>query len=233
LSGIVTADSQDRPDDIRDRMERMYRPQRLIYDLTRKYYLFGRDRLIAEMGLLPGERVIDIGCGTGRNLEAIARRYPGARLFGLDAAAVMLATTEKRFARAGLATPGLARASAEELDSEASFGIEAADHILFSYSLSMMDDPILALERAAASLAPGGRLHIVDFGPMDGLPQPLARAMRAWLDRFGVHHRPAVAATLRQLAQERGGNTRRTRLAGGYAEILRLALDPISRGKAL
>ena len=216
----MTADSQDRPD-IRDRMERMYRPQRLIYDLTRKYYLVGRDRLIDELALLPGDRVIDIGCGTGRNLEAIARRYPGARLFGLDAAAVMLATTEKRFAKSGLFAPGLARASAEGLDPEAHFGLEAADHIIFSYSLSMMDDPVLALERATSALAPGGRLHIVDFGPMDGLSQPLARAMRAWLARFAVHHRPELAPTLRQIAQIRGGSTSRTRLSFGYAEILR------------
>ena len=217
---MVTAESQDRPD-IQDRMERMYRPQRLIYDLTRKYYLVGRDRLIDELALLPGDRVIDVGCGTGRNLDAIARRYPGAELFGLDAAAVMLATTAKRFAKAGLATPGLARASAEGLDPRALFGIEAADHIIFSYSLSMMDDPVRALERATASLAPGGRLHIVDFGPMDGLPKPLARAMRAWLAGFGVRHRPELAATLRQLAQIRGGSTSRTRLSFGYAEILR------------
>ena len=171
--------------------------------------------------MLPGDRVIDIGCGTGRNLEAIARRYPGARLFGLDAAAVMLATTEKRFAKAGLAAPGLARASAEGLDPEALFGIEAADHIIFSYSLSLMDAPARALERATSALAPSGRLHIVDFGPMDGLSQPLARAMRAWLARFAVHHRPELAPTLRQIAQIRGGSTSRTRLSFGYAEILR------------
>ena len=214
MSGAAAAD-------ILDRMERMYRPQRLIYDLTRKYYLLGRDRLIDELAVLPGEIVIDIGCGTGRNLAAIAMHYPGARLYGLDAAAVMLATTASRFANAGLDAPGLARASAEALDPEAHFGIAAADHVLFSYSLSMMDDPVLALERASAALAPGGRLHIVDFGPMDGLPRPLASAMRAWLARFGVHHRPELAACLRQLAQIRGGSTSRQRLAFGYAEILR------------
>lgn len=217
-------DTQDHPD-IRDRMERMYRPQRLIYDLTRKYYLLGRDRLIEELDARPGEAVIDIGCGTGRNLEAIARRYPGVRLFGLDAAAVMLTTTEKRFAKAGLATPGLARASAEELDPETLFGIQAADHILFSYSLSMMDDPVCALERATAVLAPGGCLHIADFGPMDGLPAPLARAMRAWLARFAVHHRPELLPSLRQLAQVRGGSASRARLTFGYAEILRFRRD--------
>jgi S-adenosylmethionine-diacylgycerolhomoserine-N-methlytransferase len=206
--------------DIHDRMERMYRPQRLIYDLTRKYYLFGRDQLIDQLNLRHGDRLIDIGCGTGRNLEAIARRYPGARLFGLDAATVMLETTAKRFTKAGLAAPGLARGSAETLDPQSLFGLPAADHILFSYSLSMMDDPVLALHRAVGALAPAGQLHIVDFGAMDGLPRPVAAGMTAWLARFGVHHRPELAPTLRQLAQITGGSMHRRRLAFGYAEIL-------------
>ena len=51
--------------DIRQRMARMYRPQKYIYDLTRLYYLLGRDRLIAELNLRPGQSVLDIGCGTG------------------------------------------------------------------------------------------------------------------------------------------------------------------------
>lgn len=208
--------------DIRDRMERMYRPQRLIYDLTRKYYLLGRDTVIASLDARPGQRLIDVGCGTGRNLEAIARRYPGLELFGLDAAGVMLETTEKRFRRQGLAPPRLVRATAEALDPQALFGIDAADHVLFSYSLSMMDTPRLALERAASVLAPGGRLHVVDFGPMDGLPRPVASLLRGWLARFEVHYRPEIAPVLRQLAQIHAGTTRRQRLGGGYAEILRL-----------
>ena len=57
-------------------MDRVYRHQRYIYDLTRKYYLFGRDRLIRELDLKPGERLVEIGCGTARNLVRIARRYP-------------------------------------------------------------------------------------------------------------------------------------------------------------
>jgi S-adenosylmethionine-diacylgycerolhomoserine-N-methlytransferase len=218
LSGTIEA----APSDIRERMERMYRPQRLIYDLSRKYYLFGRDELLATLAARPGERLVDVGCGTGRNLEAIAHRYPGVALYGLDAANVMLETTQRRFARQRLTPPRLVRASAEALDLPAFFGIETVEHVLFSYSLSMMDQPALALERAAAALAPGGRLHVVDFGPMDGLPRPLAGMLRGWLRRFSVHHRPEIAPCLRQCAQLHGGTVSRRRLRGGYAEIIRL-----------
>ncbi len=58
-------------------MDGIYRWQRWIYDLTRKYYLLGRDRLIADLDAADGASVLEIGWGTGRNLVAAARRYPG------------------------------------------------------------------------------------------------------------------------------------------------------------
>ncbi len=47
-------------------MDHVYRHQRYIYDLTRKYYLFGRDRLISGLQLKPGARVVEVGCGTAQ-----------------------------------------------------------------------------------------------------------------------------------------------------------------------
>ena len=58
------------------RMNRMYRRQRHIYDGTRRYYLLGRDRLIANLGPNTGADVLEIGCGTGRNLVHAARLFP-------------------------------------------------------------------------------------------------------------------------------------------------------------
>ena len=73
-------------------MDRMYRRQRHIYDLSRKFYLLGRDEAIAGLDAGPGDRVLEIGCGTGRNLVKLARAYPEARLFGLDVSREMLAS---------------------------------------------------------------------------------------------------------------------------------------------
>src|SRR5450432_1077048 len=84
-------------------MNRNYRHQRHVYDFTRKYYLLGRDRLIAELNARDGARVLEIGCGTGRNLIAAARKYPGARLFGVDISTEMLTSAIRSIARAGLA----------------------------------------------------------------------------------------------------------------------------------
>ena len=55
-------------------MDAIYAGQRHIYDATRKYYLLGRDRLIADLAPPPGGRVVEVGCGTGRNLILAARR---------------------------------------------------------------------------------------------------------------------------------------------------------------
>src|SRR6185369_18061427 len=84
-------------------MDRMYRYTRHIYDLTRKPYLLGRDQLIAELDLEAGGSVLEMGCGTGRNLIAVARAYPEAELYGFDISEEMLKTAKAAVARAGLA----------------------------------------------------------------------------------------------------------------------------------
>ena len=60
-------------------MDKVYRHQRHFYDFTRHYYLLGRDRLIRELNITPGESVIEIGCGTARNLIRIAQALSGRR----------------------------------------------------------------------------------------------------------------------------------------------------------
>ena len=84
------------------RMDAMYRVSG-IYDITRKYYLLGRDRMIAELGARPGQIVCEMGCGTGRNLIAMARRYPNVSFYGIDASEEMLRTASRSVTRAGLA----------------------------------------------------------------------------------------------------------------------------------
>ena len=81
--------AQQAPDHA-ETMDAMYRYQRHIYDLTRKYYLFGRDRLIDGLAVPKGGTVLEAACGTGRNLKRVAHRYPDARLYGFDISREML-----------------------------------------------------------------------------------------------------------------------------------------------
>jgi S-adenosylmethionine-diacylgycerolhomoserine-N-methlytransferase len=213
------------PADVHDRMERMYRPQRHVYDLTRKWYLLGRDPLLDGIEARPGQRLLEIGCGTGRNLVRLGRRLPGVLLCGVEPARSMLATAAAALRRHGLAGRArLAYGTAQALDPARDLGVEAFDHVVLSYCLSIIERPLPALERAIEVLAPGGVLHLVDFGPMDGMPPWAAAGLRAWLERFGVHHRPEVGIELRRRAARGEGRLEETELAGGYAELRRLTL---------
>jgi S-adenosylmethionine-diacylgycerolhomoserine-N-methlytransferase len=62
-------------------MDRMYRFTRHVYDLTRRYYLLGRDRLLAQVPTSADTATLEVGCGTARNIIALARRpAPSSRL---------------------------------------------------------------------------------------------------------------------------------------------------------
>jgi S-adenosylmethionine-diacylgycerolhomoserine-N-methlytransferase len=201
--------------DPRIAMERMYRHQRHVYDLTRKYYLFGRDRLVRTLPVRAGDRICEVGCGTARNLVALARRHPEARLFGVDASAPMLETARGAIARAGLAARiELRHGLAEELD-PAMFGLDRPfDTVLFAYSLSMIPDWPAAISRAVACLRPGGALAIVDFSDQQGLPRWFARALQKWLALFDVHPRTDLA---RRIEAEPIERLTVSPILGGYA----------------
>ena len=191
--------------DARAAMDRMYRRQRHIYDLTRKFYLLGRDELIDGLRPPPGGTVLEIACGTGRNLIRAARLYPRARLFGLDVSEEMLATAGANVAAAGLqGRIALARADATAFDPRRQFGVAAFDRVFVSYALSMIPPWREAAAQAAARLAPGGALHIVDFGDQRGLPGGFRTLLRAWLAHFDVTPRLALEPALRDLAAGRG-----------------------------
>jgi S-adenosylmethionine-diacylgycerolhomoserine-N-methlytransferase len=211
-------------DEVRARMDRIYRPQRHIYDLTRKYYLLGRDRLLSEMAVRPGETVLEVGCGTGRNLARLAALYPGARLIGVEPSAAMLETARSAAARSGGAVR-LLQGTAEDLDLAMPGLADGAHHILFSYVLSMVVDPARAIDRALGVGLPGAVLHVVDFGDMKGLPRPAAAALRAWLRWFHVIPRPDAARHLAAIEAEGRGRHTAARIGGGYAELLRLRLS--------
>lgn len=199
-------------------MDGVYAVQRHIYDLTRKYYLLGRDRLIADLAPPAGGTVLEIGCGTARNLIAVAQRWPSVRCHGLDISEAMLATARAKVARAGLSDRiVLAQGDAAGFDAAALFGTAGFDRVFMSYTLSMIPDWTGAVERASAALTPLGELHLVDFGQQERLPRWWRAALFAWLDRFHVTPRADLSDALGQTARAHG---------------LRLAFEPLLRGYA-
>ena len=199
-------------------MDRIYRWQRYIYDATRKYYLLGRDRLVADLDPAEGERVLEIGCGTARNLVAVARRYPAARLFGFDISKAMLETALRSLMRAGVARRvTTAVADATEFVPARTFGVDGFNRVFISYTLSMIPDWRAALDRAAAAVGPGGRLLIVDFGRQEGLPRWFKAMLYAWLSHFHVHPIAELPQTLRDVGRRHGLSVDCRSLYRGYA----------------
>ncbi|GEO83813.1 MULTISPECIES: class I SAM-dependent methyltransferase [Alphaproteobacteria] len=197
------------------RMDGMYRYQRHIYDLTRKYYLFGRDRMIARLDVPRDGSLLEVGCGTGRNLLLAHRIYPTARLHGLDISAEMLVSARANF-RGMPVMPKLEVADATAFTPTV-FGVEGFDRVMISYALSMIPDWEKAIDASLAALRPGGSLHIVDFGQQEGLPGWSRRMLQGWLARFHVTPRATLQAVL-----------------GAKAEMVKgsLEFEPIGRGYA-
>ncbi|MGX5844129.1 class I SAM-dependent methyltransferase [Mesorhizobium sp. ArgA1] len=205
-------------------MDGVYRWQRHIYDLTRKYYLLGRDQMISGLDVPARGTVLELGCGTGRNIALAARRYPDARFYGLDISAEMLETASKAIGREGLSgRVVLVRGDATNFDTNALFGVERFDRIFVSYSLSMIPGWEKTVSAALAALAPGGSLHVVDFGQQEGLPRWFRAVLRGWLKKFHVAPRESLHEVLESESRRTGATLRFRTLYHGYAWLAVIA----------
>ncbi|MAM09621.1 class I SAM-dependent methyltransferase [Martelella sp. AD-3] len=209
------ADAHETAGNQAEAMDAMYRYQRHIYDLTRKYYLFGRDRMIDRLAVPEGGTVLEVACGTGRNLKKIAARYPDARLCGLDISEEMLISARANFA-GGKAQPLFLAADACRF-SPARFGVAGFDRIVISYALSMIPQWPLAVSAALDALNSGGSLHVVDFGQQEGLPRLFRAGLHRWLGHFHVTPRARLHGVLQAEAAARGAAFRFETIGRGYA----------------
>jgi S-adenosylmethionine-diacylgycerolhomoserine-N-methlytransferase len=215
---IFTLATDDDAASIRLRMDRMYRHQRHIYDLTRKFYLLGRDGLLEALPCAPGMAICEMGTGTGRNLIRLARRSSSVRLYGIDVSQVMLATASAAIERAGIARRvSLAEANIEAFDPTKSFGIDKFDVVYFSYVLSMLPDWRRAVTRSIELLRPGGTLAVVDFADQAQASPLRRRLLLAWLALFNVHPRAEIESELHTLARSLDERPHHRSLGRGYA----------------
>jgi S-adenosylmethionine-diacylgycerolhomoserine-N-methlytransferase len=196
-------------------MDGMYRYQRHIYDLTRKYYLLGRDTTIRGLAVPPGGTLLEVGCGTGRNLALAHRHFPDAKLYGLDISQEMLISARKTFA--GKVTMPDFRVADATAFTPNEFGVAGFDRILISYALSMIPDWERAVEAALAALNPGGELHIIDFGQQEGLPGWFRAILKSWLAKFHVTPRADLRQVLEGQAHENNARLSFSTVGGGYA----------------
>jgi S-adenosylmethionine-diacylgycerolhomoserine-N-methlytransferase len=199
-------------------MEATYGFHRHIYDFTRRFYLLGRDRLIRRLAPPAGGTVLEVGCGTARNLIVAAKRWPEARFYGFDISEAMLETARKSVAKHGLSDRiTLAQGDAGSFDVGALFGLDGVDRVFMSYTLSMIPPWQAAIAQGAAALAPGGSLHIVDFGQYERLPELAKRFHFKSLNDFHVYPRGELPAVLKVVAEAHGFSFEFMPLYRGYA----------------
>lgn len=119
-------------------------------------------RVLRAFAPSPGERVLDVGCGTGALAVEAARAVgPSGRVAGIDPSASMIRASREKAARAGASVDFRVSAIEQLPFEDASF-----DHAFATLMLHHLPEDILrsGLREVLRVLAPGGRFHVVEFG---------------------------------------------------------------------
>lgn len=148
---------------------------------------FGRRRAVALANHLPGNRVLEVGVGTGL---ALPRYLPGKRITGIDLSAEMLAQARKRVAELGLRNVDALR----EMDAEATDFAEASfDIAVAMFVASVVPNPRRLLGEMRRVVRPGGTILFVNHfaaeaGPRWWVERAMAPASRAlgWHPDFAM-----------------------------------------------
>ena len=144
-------------------IERAYKKWARVYDLLTPAYLLGneqrlRGETISRLRLQPGQTVLDLACGTGRNFPLILERIGSTgTLVGVDYTSAMLARAKERVDRHGYKNVELIYEDAALIDLKRKF-----DAALCTLAIGVIPDYQEALDRMVAHLKAGGRLAIGD-----------------------------------------------------------------------
>jgi S-adenosylmethionine-diacylgycerolhomoserine-N-methlytransferase len=142
------------------RLESFYSGQAEAYDNFRRRLLQGREAMYQSIPVPKDGVWIDLGGGTGANLEPICASLHAARkVYLVDLCESLLAVAQKRCEARGWKNVEAVRADAT------TFRLTdgTADVITFSYSLTMIPDWFAAIDNALALLRPGGTIGVTDF----------------------------------------------------------------------
>jgi len=151
------------------RMEDFYGRQAASYDDFRERMLRGRQEMCDALPAPDGGIWVELGCGTGRNIEFLGERIKRLRkVYLVDLSSSMLNVAKERIARRGWTNVVTVEADATRFQPAEG----PADVVAFSYSLTMMPPWFAALDHARSLLRPGGAIGVVDFHVSQKYPAP-------------------------------------------------------------
>ena len=199
-----------------DRMARWYRVAEITILLPHRL----RHKSVRRLALRPGETVLEVGCGTGRNLPLLCDAVgDDGQVIGVDASSGMLARAQQWVTRQHRQNVLLLQQDAAELTLPG-----PVDAALFSLSYSVLPDRETVLQKTWDALRPDGRLVIMDAGlpasPLGRLLGPVGEAIatifpgdpysRPWQDLTSlsqtVQKRVVPARPLLHLHSPQAGN---------------------------
>lgn len=148
----------------------------------------GRVAAVSRMRIAPGQRVLEIGIGTGLNLPL----YPShCHLVGIDLSRQMLRKAQEKVEELGLANVTLIVMDGTRL----TFADDAFDHVLATYVISAVPDPVQVLREARRVCRPGGAIvmlnHFKSENPVMGAFEELVAPITTRLGLF----KPDLALT--------------------------------------
>lgn len=183
---------QSRVGSAAQRLQAFYAPQASRYDDFRARLLHGRSELIDRLITPQDGLVVELGGGTGSNIDRFGRRMQRLRRYTLvDLCPALL---EQARSRARVHR----NVELVEADVTRFRPPQPVDCVFFSYALTMIDDWRAALSNALSMLRPGGTLGVVDFYVSSTTPRPgfVRHAAwqrwlwRRWFDHDGVRLSP-------------------------------------------
>ena len=157
---------------------KVYEKLATVYDLT-----FGPalhpGRIVAKdrMDIRPGERVLEVGIGTGINLSLYPRT---CQVTGIDLSAKMLEKAHERVAKEGLTNVELLEMDATKL----AFEDNSFDVVYAPYVISVVPDPVAVVREMSRVCRPGGKIIILNHFRS---PNPLLAALERIISPLTVH----------------------------------------------